>query len=1357
MKDKKLIASVTAVTALSLTSVAAIGAVGLGKNAQAEKFAYETFVLSGCYSETNIRVPESTGITDARRGLKITAQQSGAKASLDGGACGVFDFEFMPYSSSAYGGSDYESTTYDNSYQDIREMSLVFTDKADESNSFKVRLTGGADGNNVTVNASVEADGARAGIYYYKDNMAYGGTSGANGNGVYTFLYGSGFSNTAVGGGAYSPENVRPVRIIFDPDEMKVYGCNYGYNAYSSEMRLIWDLSQQVNDGRDGGFTLDGFDSYTVDVVFDDVKSGAEGNIIVYSINGYGLGGSVLSSVHAPDCYVADTGTPELGKDYVLPVPACYDVADGILDFEGTVKAIKPDGQFSAISVNETDLVLDRNGYAKYEAGAKIRLDEAGEYEIVYTAKNPLNGMYGKPYSVKIEVPPDDVATFSYSGGSVYNAVGDMLDAPVGKFYMAGNEVTATYKVYDPYGKEISSPYKLDKPGRYKIVYSADIGGAAAEDEVSVYALESNAGLFGGSGSVSLYPGKSELHSDLSGLIAETTANNGVVTYNMPVKIKQKTKDDTLISLMALPVKYGSASFSQIAIKLTDGLDASNYVSVIVSSGSGNDTSVVRAASAEQTLSGLNGAGSIESFAGGGTVVLHSFHGVSNYKNICEQFIDLRFDYAQKRVYIGNKLVCDLDDNEHFGNVWEGFSSDEIVLSVTMRDVNGTSAKMLISEVDGKKMTGGFYADCVAPVISALFDESDIPTAVVGKKYPVLPISLADGDDEAPVYTVTVTDETGASVAVENGAFVPTRAGKYTLTYTAYDYTGNTSVRSFVTQAYESADELTVGVASELETEICVGMKYLLPEAVIEGGCGNVKLTVTAVGKKSGTRYDITDGVLKVTAADDYTVEYKATDYLGNTAVYTAEVRATVSDAPVFDDLTVFPDLFISGVSKAIPKVTAYDYKANAAAQVEVYVSIDGGDDMPINGFVYTPDIDGASCDAVFKYVATAKDGTKATEVRQAEVVNLYDRSGNLDITRYFRTSGVDGITANDEFIAFEVSKSGAEISFVKEVYAHGFELLFDVPSAANNTDKITVTLTDAADSAKSVRIDVVKGGFADDSSKLIINGTQELSIAGNFFDSVRHMRIAYFNNNYAIKDATGLTVGHIRTYANGEPFRGFSDTVDFGIKFGDVDGIVEFELYKVGNQLMMENDGDYTPPEIVLGGDLKRSVEKGGELTVCSAKAFDVLGFETTLSVSVRSGNEYILRNASCDTEHTVVLPEYGEYFVEYRAEDENYNVNNYTLVVNVRDNVPPTIKVDTEERVVYAGSSVSVPKAAVTDDVSVDRTYVFVIDTRNDMKDITGQSSFVPEEKGTYIIRYVAIDTAGNYAVVDAVVRAV
>ena len=201
----------------------------------------------------------------------------------------------------------------------------------------------------------------------------------------------------------------------------------------------------------------------------------------------------------------------------------------------------------------------------------------------------------------------------------------------------------------------------------------------------------------------------------------------------------------------------------------------------------------------------------------------------------------------------------------------------------------------------------------------------------------------------------------------------------------------------------------------------------------------------------------------------------------------------------------------------------------------------------------------------------------------------------------------------------------------------------------------------------------------------------------------------------------------------------------------------VEFELYKVGNQLMMENDGDYTPPEIVLGGDLKRSVEKGGELTVCSAKAFDVLGFETTLSVSVRSGNEYILRNASCDTEHTVVLPEYGEYFVEYRAEDENYNINNYTLVVNVRDNVPPTIKVDTEERVVYAGSSVSVPKAAVTDDVSVDRTYVFVIDTRNDMKDITGQSSFVPEEKGTYIIRYVAIDTAGNYAVVDAVVRAV
>ena len=170
----------------------------------------------------------------------------------------------------------------------------------------------------------------------------------------------------------------------------------------------------------------------------------------------------------------------------------------------------------------------------------------------------------------------------------------------------------------------------------------------------------------------------------------------------------------------------------------------------------------------------------------------------------------------------------------------------------------------------------------------------------------------------------------------------------------------------------------------------------------------------------------------------------------------------------------------------------------------------------------------------------------------------------------------------------------------------------------------------------------------------------------------------------------------------------------------------------------------------------MQRSARRGDTLTVARAKAYDVLGFETELSVSVRSGDRTLLTDAPCDVTHELTLDEYGEYFVTYTATDENYNVNNYSLVVNVRDDVPPEIKADATERVVRVGDTVEIAAAEITDDVQVDRTYIFVIDTMSNMLDVTQTRAFVPDRKGVYTIRYVAFDTAGNMGITDVTVKA-
>lgn len=1339
--------SVVACITCAVAATACVLAANVG--AEAEPFAYELFEYSDCYADTNCRVPVDTGIDYARRGLKITAQKSGAYAALKTDVAGVFDFEFLPYSATPYGGSDFETAVYDNPYQDIRTMSFVFTDAADEEKSFTLRLEGGAAGNNVTVNASVLYGGTRAGVYYYRDNEAYGSTSGSNSTGVYTFLYGTSFGNVAAGAGAYSASNVRPLRIVFDPDDMRVYGYNYGYGVSLDEKRLIWDFSASENDGRDVGFTLDGFDRYSVKMVFDDIKSGTEPSVVAYSINGFGLSASVLDNP-GPSCYVKTLPAVKRGGTLAIPAPLCYDPIDGTVEYSGKVKLTAPSGD--PVTLSGT---ADGDGFYEFRSDMAAALDEVGDYELTYKAKNAA-GKFGRVFTTAVKCEGRSAAVLKLSrGGYAYLGKGDTFTPDTGVFETDGKQVPATCAVFDPDGEEMSAPYTFDKYGRYVVRYIATDNEENYTAETYAYCLDGNSALFTGGSNITVTPVTSELNTRLCGLKAESSINNGVITYTQPIKIKEKTANDTIISLMALPKKYGAAAFGQIAITLTDTTDAQNYVTVLVSVGSSDDISTARAASANQTFSGLNGSGKIESFSGGGTPILHSFYGLSNYTNITEQFIDFRFDYAERKVYIGNKLVCDLDDSEHFVSAWDGFSGDEAELTVTLRDMYGESAAVLIREADGKRMAEEYYLDCLSPTISAAFDVNDTPVAIVGENFPILPVAVSDNMDKAPRFTVRVTDSDGTEAEVTDEGFVPQRAGLYTLAFTATDYTGNTVTREFTVEARAAAEPLAISPVGAVPVSAKVGEMLILPSALVTGGCGQSKVAITVEGKTTGKKYTVTDGRIKLTEGDTYYVVYSVTDYLGNTAESRTELSASVTDEPSFDAIPDMPGIFIAGRTYALPVVAAYDYKADKAAVVAISVSTDGAAAKPLDGNMYTPVLTAARSTVTVIYTATGETGT--AEMRfDVTAVDLYDDEGYLDLTRYFAVDNVESVSASDECTSFEISESDAKISFVKDVYSHGFELLFDVPSSANNADAIAITLTDAADETKQVRFEAVKGGFADTSTRVNINGAPGMTIAGNFFDAIQHMRISYANDTYAVSDATGLVVGYVKTYLDGRQFRGFSDTVYFDITFKNVTGVFRFDIYRIGNQLMMENDGDYTPPVIVTESEMLRQLRRGETFTVVRAKAFDVLGFETTLSVSVRSANGAILTDASCDEEHTVVLDEYGEYFVVYSASDENYNYNNYTLVVNVRDDTPPEIKVDTAERTVAVGKAFSIKKAQVSDDVRLAESYVFVIDTANNMTNVTDKGSYTPEKKGIYTVRYVAKDGAGNIGIVDVIVKA-
>ena len=1314
-------------------------------------YSFDLFEYKSAYGEANAAVPETTGISEARRGLRVCASESGASADYQSEVSGVFDIEFMPYSSVSYGGSVYETDLYSNAYQDINSMSLVFTDSKDENKSFSVKLNGGANGNNVTVNASIIYGETQAGIYYYNDSAASGSTTGYNGNAVYTFLYGCSFSNVAVANGMYAAKNVRPIRIIFDPAEMKVYGYNYGYNAYTAQPRLIWDFSSEVVDGRNVGFMLESFDSYRVKIVFDDIKAGAAGNIVIYSVNGQSLSNTVTQNDFGPTSYIGGIEDAALGEKIGIPIPVSYDVYYGKIPFAGLVKAIDPTGSVCKIENAEESA----DDFYAYTADAELICEKEGEYTLIYKAVDP-DGLFGCEYAVKFQVCDFSEPIFFGMPADRYFGINDLLEVETAGWTVNGKTIEAEYKVYGPRNELLSEPYILSQEGRYTVTFIGENGSETLTESYYIYVLNSSAGLFEGTNGAVIRYGNSGLHEDLNGMIAEAYVSNTTISYTVPVRITDKSKDDTLVSLMALPERFGTASMGQISVKLQDVADAENYVTVIIGAGNEPDTSVIRAAAADQTFSGLNNNGVIESFSGGGTPILHSFTGIARYKDICSQLIDIRFDYAEKRIYAGDKLVCDLDDSGHFSQIWDGFTSEEILISVTMRDISAEKCSLLFVQIDGNEFIDGYYREYVAPSLKPAFDENDIPKAIVGKPYEILPVEIIGKGDEKTTLKVEVYDEAGNPMPLTGNAFTPQEEGDYILKYIVTNAMGNSSDAEFTVTAENTLDKLEIDPVGPIVENAYVGELIYLPQAAVSGGSGGYTMKITAKGKSTQTEYAITDYILKALVADEYTIVYEVKDYIGEKAAYETEINIKLSDAPIFDAFPEMPSVIISDVPSKLPFVTAKDYTdGEKDAAVEVTVSVDGSETITVGSeMTFTASIEKASATARITYIAKGGRGT-TERYFDVPVINLRDENGYLDLTRYFLTENIDEIEACDDYISFNVS-SGAEISFIKPVYAHGFELMFDIPASANNLEKFTLTLTDTVDKSKQVVFEIVKGGFADSVTTVNINYMQSITIAGNFYDAVRHMRIAYDNEDFSIKDASGLTVGNIKSYADGNLFRGFSDTIDFSLSFGTVSGAAQFQLYTVGNQQFMENDDDYTRPVVILESELQRSLERGGTLVVPRAKAYDVLGFDTEISVSVSCGDNVLLTGASCSETHSVKLDAYGEYNVLYRATDENGNVNNYLLVVNVRDNVPPQIEVDTKEKVIWAGESFKIPEANVTDDVAVEKTYVFVIDTSNNMIDVTGQKSFQTTVKGIYTLRYVAVDTAGNYRITDVVIKA-
>lgn len=397
----------------------------------------DRFAYSGVKYKVAQVAPQNNYFTDSRKGLVLYAYDSGAKADLKGTFTGTFETEV-------------KASTAGKTKADLVAYSFVFTNLIN-GETFALTVEDGGE----ETSAYVNVNGDKAGIYYNVDTswdcQPHGYTTSQNNNGTYTRTLTKGTT-----------------KLRFEPTDMVVSVMNS-----AGEYITVWDLTEEVMDGKRYGHLLEPMELYSVSVEFTSVSAGGKGELTIYSINGEDYGSVVLPET-APMIYTEVQESAVVNVAYALPCPEVYSTET--LEAED-VSYVLYDGTGKALSSG------------KYNEGLDFTPTESGTYYLYYSVESE-KGAVGEAY-LKIKAYGKENVSVTFSEvelGSETVGLNTTLEIPertvesnlFAKGY-APNARVAVKKdgqLIEGYESvEAGFHYVFDALGEYEIAYLATVGG----------------------------------------------------------------------------------------------------------------------------------------------------------------------------------------------------------------------------------------------------------------------------------------------------------------------------------------------------------------------------------------------------------------------------------------------------------------------------------------------------------------------------------------------------------------------------------------------------------------------------------------------------------------------------------------------------------------------------------------------------------------------------------------------------------------------------------------------------------------------------------------------------------------
>ena len=850
------------------------------------------------------------------------------------------------------------------------------------------------------------------------------------------------------------------------------------------------------------------------------------------------------------------------------------------------------------------------------------------------------------------------------------------------------------------------------------------------------------------------------------GMIQVSVAERDVFTYNEVLDLSTASKNVQLLNMQFIPTEIGMANATNVKIRFTDLYDADNYITISLNSFTDSWASghiYVTAGAADQPQIGIENAGDptnskahVDDVYGYGAAVDYSMVGMPKYSE--DTSLVLYFDYAEKAIYAdretytrAKQLVVDLDDPNLYGtNLWTGFTTGQVKMSVFATNYQSATCDFTISTINGNSQFPN--SDESAPIISVNtgYDSDALPNALVGKPYPLFPATAIDGCDGNVNVAMAVyyEDNTGnlTKVAVQDGKFTPSKEGVYVLEYTAQDLSGNTSVQSLRVNAVVG-DGLQVTLrdaVSATDTGVSVQVISGIDYA---GATGNVSYCVTAKNAVTGDQVEIDNQThcFVPMAEGDWEITVTVCDYV-STVVKTFTLKANHTTQPQVYDTAFLPNYFVQGATYNLPVLYGYDFSSGKGVltAMNVYVTENGSSETQVTNGQYTPANEGT---VTVTYRLTV-DGKVCQKSYTATVVKVKTILNTVNLSKYFvdPTGAATASTASSK--TTYTFKKDTKLDFVNFVQVKQFSFAFQV-GTQKNYNTISVYLTDIV-SGKQIKLSYIK---TTDGVSFSINDGGAIALS-SAFDSA--FTLAFSADTGVVTPETGKNL-QVKKFLDGSEFTGFTDSLArFTVELSGVTASSQFVVTTLNGQKLNNAIKDSVAPQFIANA-LSGTIEKGEKLQLEGAFVYDVLDPIATVTLkvtdpdgtAVTDENGVVLngtQDASKDTAFTV--DKLGTYTIFYTTTDGKKNTGRHIYTITATDTEGPVITLLDHTESVTTGETVSIAGTQVQDNITTDCTVVsYVFDPEGVSMSVTN-GQFEATESGIYTVRYMAVDGDGNCA---------